>query len=86
MNVDGFCHYCSLKDGVCAHLKELMRNALRHTEINGAQLCPLMLAASETVSEPRAAGPLKPKRILRSKRELPSKRELKAKRQLKPKR
>jgi len=40
-----FCDYCSLKDGICAHLKEVMKHTLRNTGIDGSMLCPLLLAA-----------------------------------------
>ena len=43
----GFCDYCLLKDGLCAHLKETMKHILRNTDIDGSKLCPLSIAASK---------------------------------------
>ena len=45
-----FCDYCSLKGGLCAHLKEIMRHTLRNTDIDGSKLCPLFLGATEPVT------------------------------------
>ena len=47
-----FCDYCLLKDGVCAHLKTVMKHALRNTDIDGSQLCPLILSAKEEKKSP----------------------------------
>ena len=44
MNV---CHYCLIKDSLCVALKSVVEHALRNTDIDGSQLCPLMLAAVE---------------------------------------
>ncbi len=41
------CDYCLIKDGLCAHLKAVMKHSLRNTGIDGSQLCPLILAAGE---------------------------------------
>ena len=42
-----FCDYCLIKEGLCAHLKEIMKHTLRNTDIDGSKLCPLVLSATE---------------------------------------
>ena len=42
----GLCDYCLIKDGLCAHLKAVMKHTLRNTGIDGSQLCPIILAAA----------------------------------------
>jgi len=46
-----FCDHCLLKNGICPHLKELMKESLKHTGIDGAKLCPLLLAAANSKEE-----------------------------------
>lgn len=39
------CADCSMKDGLCLHLKQLMKVALAGTLIDGSKLCPLIIAS-----------------------------------------
>ena len=45
------CDYCCLKDGLCAHIKEMMKHILSNTGIDGSQLCPLLLASATPTKE-----------------------------------
>ena len=46
-----FCDCCPLKDGLCAHLKEIMKHILRNTDIDGSKLCLLSIATCEAAKE-----------------------------------
>ncbi|MBA7682498.1 hypothetical protein ES703_90848 [subsurface metagenome] len=45
------CDYCLIKDGLCPHLKAVMKHTLRNTGIDGSQLCPLILAVAVDKTE-----------------------------------
>lgn len=45
------CDNCFLKGTLCAHIRQLQKQALKNTVIDGEKLCPILLAAGTPEKE-----------------------------------
>jgi len=45
------CDNCLLKGALCDHIRQLQKQALKNTVIDGEKLCPMLLAAGTPEKE-----------------------------------